>query len=195
MIVECSICNKKINRYNKETKQFFCSHKCYSVKKKEDFSSEKNPNYSGGELQLKCKVCDKDFKSKRFGDKREIKFCSHKCYSLFRSEHYVGSLHHNFKGTGGRITRPVRWRKKYKLWIKSILERDNNKCSKCNSNESLEVHHIEPLSKLVTEYITEHGKLNGNDDFFYDESNGIILCTKCHKTVHKTKSGELLERL
>jgi endogenous inhibitor of DNA gyrase (YacG/DUF329 family) len=195
MIVNCSICNKQIVRYNKETKKFYCSHKCYAVKKKEDFSSENNPNYSGGSLQLQCKICSKPFTSKRFGEKRTSKFCSHKCYSLFRSEHYVGSLHPNFKNTGGRITRPVRWRKKYKLWVMSILERDGNMCKICNSKECLEVHHIKPLSELVTEYKAINGKLNGNDDLFYDEKNGITLCKPCHKNVHKTKSGELLEHL
>lgn len=194
MIVNCSICNKEINRNKSEiakSKNFYCGHECYSIKKKELFSIN-NPRYSGGSLQLKCLVCNNDFTSKRYG-KKQVKFCSHICYSQYRSEHYVGDNHHRFKGTGGRITRPVRWRKKYSLWIKSILERDCNKCTVCSSQELLEVHHIQPLAKLVTEYITKNGKLDGNDNFFYDESNGITLCKQCHKNIHKTKLEELLE--
>jgi 5-methylcytosine-specific restriction endonuclease McrA len=79
--------------------------------------------------------------------------------------------------------------------MEKIITRDNKQCRNCLSSEVLEIHHIEPLAKLVTDYIQTHGKLNGNDAFFYDESNGITLCRPCHKTVHKTKSEELLETL
>lgn len=193
MIVKCSECNNEIKRSSKSEK-YYCNHKCYSLAKKKQFAGDSNPRWNGGTLKLKCLICSKDFTSKKYGIGREPKFCSHECYSQWRSENITGNNHPNFRGlTGGKITRPVRWLKKYKLWMQKIIARDNKQCRNCLSNERLEVHHIEPLAKLVTDYIHTHGKLNGNDDFFYDESNGITLCRKCHIIVHKTKSGELLE--
>ena len=64
--------------------------------------------------------------------------------------------------------------KKYKDWRKEVLKRDNNKCIMCNSNVGLEAHHIKEFSKYVN--------LRSNVD------NGITLCNKCHKNLHRKKA-------
>jgi 5-methylcytosine-specific restriction endonuclease McrA len=50
-----------------------------------------------------------------------------------------------------------------------ILRRDNWRCQKCGSLTNLEVHHINPRSRL------------GDDT----EANLITLCAPCHRNVHR----------
>lgn len=61
----------------------------------------------------------------------------------------------------------------YKKWKKSVLKRDNYKCTKCGSKESLNVHHIKSFSE--------------NKDLRFDINNGITLCNNCHIEVHKNE--------
>lgn len=61
--------------------------------------------------------------------------------------------------------------KQYKLWIKSVYEKDNFMCQHCGSEKNLNAHHIKPYKdfpKLRT-----------------DVNNGILLCRQCHIKEHK----------
>ena len=58
----------------------------------------------------------------------------------------------------------------YRQWRKRILERDKV-CQICGSSENLEVHHIKPFS--------EYSELRT------DDNNGIVLCRKCHRNLHR----------
>lgn len=182
----CEICKKEIIKRKGKAKHYFCNHKCYSEYKRKMFIGKNNPRWSGGELELECLGCQKIFKSKRYGNKRNPLFCSHNCYSDFRSLYYRGEKHPNFKNLKhSRITKPIRWQKKYNEWRSFILDRHNNRCALCKSDKKIEVHHIKQLSVLVEEYIKVYGKINAQDDIFYSLDNGIALCNNCHKTVHK----------
>lgn len=80
-------------------------------------------------------------------------------------------------------------------WSFRVMERDNWLCKKCGSNEKLDAHHIKPLSKIIKEltkdisFKTELEKFNflkGNNLILDPElKNGICLCRKCHRDVHK----------
>lgn len=54
----------------------------------------------------------------------------------------------------------------YKLWISSVLDRDNHKCMCCESTKNLEAHHI-------VNYANDKAKR-------IDIHNGITLCEACH---------------
>lgn len=186
----CKTCKKEIPKKKK-----FCDHKCYSEEKRKTWSKGNNPRWKGGQLTVICGECQIKFEVKRYGRDRKQKFCSHKCYANYRSRKYVGKAHHNFKGElGGRITRPVRWRKRYARWIDFIKKRDVV-CKICESKNKLQVHHVQPLSELVNEFKARHGKLDGAHDYFYRKDNGILLCQSCHLDAHRGKSEELLEPL
>lgn len=62
---------------------------------------------------------------------------------------------------------------KYKSWSKSIKEKYNYTCQKCNKvGGILKSHHIYPW--------------HSHHELRYDLNNGICLCETCHWTYHKT---------
>ena len=61
----------------------------------------------------------------------------------------------------------------YKSWKKQVLKRDDYTCQKCGTKENLVVHHKERFSE--------------NKELRFDIANGITLCQKCHKEVHKNE--------
>lgn len=61
---------------------------------------------------------------------------------------------------------------KYRKWKNDVLKRDEGKCKRCGSKNNLHIHHI----KSFAEY----------KDLRFEVNNGITLCKKCHKEVHKT---------
>lgn len=59
----------------------------------------------------------------------------------------------------------------YNAWRKEVLERDCFSCVLCGSKDKLEVHHIKPYALFPI--------------LRTDPTNGITLCKKCHKAVHR----------
>ena len=82
----------------------------------------------------------------------------------------IGEGHFNWKGGKSSETRRLRQEKRYLLFKKQVLKRDNKTCQKCGSNENLHVHHILSFINHV--------------DKRYDIDNGITLCKKCHQQEH-----------
>lgn len=64
---------------------------------------------------------------------------------------------------------------KSKLWKKLVLEKDNFKCTSCDSITALCAHHIKEWDDYP--------------ELRYDINNGITLCRKCHMSHHKNKKG------
>lgn len=57
----------------------------------------------------------------------------------------------------------------YRLLHKEVLTRDSWRCQACGSARNLQIHHIQPRSKL------------GDDSL----QNLITLCVDCHKAAHE----------
>lgn len=186
---ECGIDIYRIPSQVKNRTKLFCSQKCYAKEKSNRWKKGNNPRYNGGELNLICKICSKTFSSKRHGEKRNTKLvcCSKKCGNIHAGITRTGENHWAWNGGGGKITKPIRSKRKYKDWIKLVINNSGNKCQKCGSKKELHAHHIKLLSLLVEEYKQKHGKLNADDDFFYDINNGIALCKLCHRKEHERK--------
>jgi 5-methylcytosine-specific restriction endonuclease McrA len=56
----------------------------------------------------------------------------------------------------------------YRRLHRSVLERDGWRCQSCGSSNNLQVHHLQPKSRL------------GDDA----KENLIALCWNCHRKVH-----------
>jgi len=78
----------------------------------------------------------------------------------------------------------------WRNWRNAVFERDNYTCQKCGIKSGngktvfLHPHHIFPVVKCVRE---------NKIDLIYKVENGITLCKKCHKIVHRyvyNKIGE-----
>lgn len=59
----------------------------------------------------------------------------------------------------------------YSEWQASIREKYNYKCCICNSNNSIECHHLDGF--------------NENIEKATDINNGVLLCHECHRFFHK----------
>jgi hypothetical protein len=189
MEINCVICNKIVSRKPCEVAKrinIFCSQKCYAVEKSRRWKENSNPRFSGGNLKKICQHCKKEFISKRYGNLRNEKIvaCSLKCGNILAGKKRTKENHWAWNGGLGRITKPIRAKKKYKDWMRSILEKYNYTCVKCNSTEDVEVHHKKELAIMVKEYLQKHNTLDPYDEYFYKVNNGIILCRKCHITQH-----------
>lgn len=91
----------------------------------------------------------------------------------------TGSKSHLWKGGITKINQKIRTSKEYKLWRKSILERDKYQCIWCGSTENLEVDHIKPFSLYP--------------ELRFAIDNGRTLCHECHKTT-ETYAGKCRQR-
>ena len=121
----------------------------------------------------KCNFCNKEIEiiPSHFKTHKN-RFCSHKCYSKWRSENLSGKnsplYNKNIKDKDRQDKRLIIG---YNDWRKSVYERDNYTCQKCNKySEYLNAHHIESYAN--------------NKELRTTLSNGITLCENCHNDLH-----------
>lgn len=73
----------------------------------------------------------------------------------------------------------IRKSSEYTQWRTAVFERDDYTCQRCGvRGGSLNAHHIKPFA--------------GHIDCRFDVDNGVTLCEKCHREVHKGKDNEWL---
>ena len=84
----------------------------------------------------------------------------------------TGSKHGNWKGGITPENVSIRKSIKYKQWRELVFERDDYTCQDCGQKGySLRAHHIHDFAS--------------NNNLRLDIDNGITLCDKCHKKLHK----------
>jgi hypothetical protein len=92
--------------------------------------------------------------------------------SLLMKGRFAGEKHYNWKGGKVSDYDKVRHSLDFKLWRKSVFERDNFTCFKCNiRGTKLHPHHINNFA--------DYPELRLAID------NGVTLCVKCHLLFHK----------
>ena len=80
-----------------------------------------------------------------------------------------GSSSNLWKGGITPINEVIRHSLEYKLWRKSVFERDNYTCIVCGDNKggNLNADHIKPFSLFI--------------ELRFDINNGRTLCIDCHR--------------
>lgn len=192
-IMKCIECGNtfRIKRYEykKSHKGRFCSRKCYWIFLKENSKGDKNPNWKGGKVQIRCRICGK----RKMVKQKDIrngggKYCSRECKDIDNSrimkEYYKNNPEHKYKTRlvgskngrwlGGKSFEPygIEFNRRLR---KEIRKRDDFTCQKCGKTEKelncrLAVHHI------------DYNKKNNNPN------NLISLCSSCH-SITNTKRG------
>lgn len=107
-----------------------------------------------------------------------------------------GEKHPNWKGGSFQLLKDLyqqlRVSKEYKNWRKEVFKRDNYSCILCNSNEDIQAHHKIKLREILKDIdkIEEAFKIR----ILLDISNGVTLCSVCHRKIHKGKQGDLSQK-
>lgn len=88
----------------------------------------------------------------------------------------------SWKGGVTPVHRIVRTMPEYKIWRKSVYERDNYACQVCNKRgEKLNADHIVPFS-VILEVENIRNRYDARKcEVLWDIENGRTLCEKCHK--------------
>lgn len=105
---------------------------------------------------------------------------------------------HNWKGGIPSLSGSIRCLPEMVEWKKSVFKRDNYTCQKCNiTNIRLNAHHKKPFIEVFYEFLRVYSNFSPTEDKeimirisysyapFWDISNGLTLCEKCHRKVHK----------
>lgn len=86
-----------------------------------------------------------------------------------------GCSHWNWNGGISSENLKIRMSKEYKDWRFKVFERDSYTCKNCGSRKNIQAHHIKLFSKFK--------------ELRFCVDNGVTLCEKCHKEIHKTNKN------
>jgi 5-methylcytosine-specific restriction endonuclease McrA len=100
-----------------------------------------------------CAHCGTHFFTRR--PSHQHRYCSRRCHDDAR------------RGAFPQVGRQGAY---YRLWRKTVLERDAHQCRRCHATEHLHAHHKKRWK--------DHPELR------YDVDNGITLCQGCHWKAH-----------
>ena len=100
-----------------------------------------------------------------------------------------GILNYNYRHGKSNLSSSIRGLQQYKEWVFRVFSKDNFTCQYCNKHGCyLEAHHIITFIFLLLRYNISSVKKALKCKQLWDINNGITLCTKCYKLVHKIKS-------
>lgn len=157
----CLICKKEFLSCRNRGK--FCSKKCYGKWRSKNFSGRNHPNWKGGKDECICKNCQKKFLIAKCEIKRSGgKFCSSKCYGVWKSKNLKGKNNPRWKG-GLEPRRCKICEKKFYVKLSTVKRKQGKFCSKCCSsvytakhskkkNTSIEIKVEDMLKQLGIKY-------------------------------------------
>ena len=154
------------NSYAKRGNGIYCSMIC---RKSYGIKGERNPNWKGGKVDIKCLVCKNTFKTKICLVKTgKNKFCSKKCSHAGRNKSNLkrGADNMNWKGDN------VGYRSLHH-WVERYLGKPIT-CNNCG---------LEELNTRKIHWANKSGK------YLRDLSDWERLCIKCHQK----RDGNLLK--
>lgn len=166
--MKCLYCKKEIIKKGRKGRgKKFCSKKCfYAGSTINTFKKGNIPFYKGKKrppLTIKQRQNISDaHRGKKLSDITKKKI----------SDSHKGEKSHFWKGGITPIHTKIRMSLEYKLWKKSVFERDNFTCQKYKTGGGdLIAHHINNFSEFP--------------ELRFAIDNGITLSNKAHKEFHK----------
>ena len=174
VVIICINCKNEFKvTNNRKNVAKFCSSKCMNK-----FSiGENSHHWKGGLIDIKCLTC-KSFFTDAPSNKR--KFCSRKCYEMWKSDATKGAKNPWWKGGITPIALQIRHSPKYKLWRTSVFTRDNWTCQKCKQKGiRLRADHIYPFSIILRENNIKNLEDGLSCINLWNLDNGRTLCVPC----------------
>lgn len=162
---------ERVQEYSKKARNSICKYELYKDRLVVDDAPTKGDN---GELLVRCKFCGKMFaptiaaaNNRVYAILGQVRgemnfYCSDECKSSCPV--YLKKID-PFRKKDSPERDP--------MWAYAVKARDGHKCIKCGETKNLRAHHIDPVG-LVPELVN-------------DIDNGVTLCEKCHREVHRTE--------
>ena len=182
-ILTCEQCGKQFERKScdvkENTKKFCCPECLWEWEKTHNPKGKEHYNWQGGKEKRKCLNCGKEFwvtHNRSIMENKGI-YCCYKCFVEHR-DYPRGENHPRWNPNKGK--QELRRNADYAEWRLAVFKRDNFTCQKCHKQGvKLNAHHIYEYAKY--------------DDLRLDVINGITLCVKCHKKLHKKDSKYVIQ--
>lgn len=164
---------KKMSEAKKGNKNALGYNQSEKSKKQISESMKGKKNSLGKKNALGYRHSDKT--KKRLSEKGKIRIREKSC---------------NWKGGITAIQILVRNSIKYQQWRCNVFERDNYICQFCNlKGGKLNAHHIIEFKKIIDENKIKTLEEAEICEELWNINNGITLCEKCHKKIHKKESN------
>lgn len=185
----CLTCNQHFTRrLNPKAlargKGKYCSRQCADKGKSVTTSGKNSHLWLGGRnILCSCKNCAQEFYRYAHELKRgRSKFCSKSCQAIWESKNRLGKLAGGWINGNSSLYDQIRGSRKYRLWRKTIFERDHYMCQQCKQlGGELHADHIVPFALIIFRL----GIKTLTDAIFctilWDINNGRTLCIACHK--------------
>ena len=151
----------------------FCSLRCRSEWRTENFRGEGNPKWKGGPRTKVCQHCGITFawRGEPLSSFNKRKFCSKACI-VAGQKRLRGADHPRYSVTARRRNRTGL---KYESWQNAVLRRDHATCQKCGARGvELHAHHIKSWKDFP--------------DLRFDVDNGMTVCAPCHWLIHSARN-------
>jgi hypothetical protein len=123
---------------------------------------------------------------KKIGDSHRGKPLSEEHKAKIRANAKRGEDNHAWKGGVTSLNLLIRHCSEYDLWRNECFKRDSYRCQMCQlKRNDLHCHHIKHFAIIKEEYHIQTIEDAIQCSLLWDTSNGITLCTDCHKASHK----------
>ena len=169
----CPICGKAFSDYISKGRKF-CSMECFRIYRK-GLSLKKRGQYE----DILCIQCGGIFEALECLHR---KFCSQQCKARWQETNLSGMKNPNWQGGASPLSHRVKQTIQWSRWRDTVFSRDNFICQICKQRGNhLEPHHIK--SKQVY------------PELVFAVDNGITLCKKCHRDLHRAMPANQVIRI
>ena len=99
-----------------------------------------------------------------------------------------GENHPNWKGGLTLVDKQIRHSFEYRQWRDDIFTRDDFTCQECGKTSgNKNAHHIISFSSILQKYEITNIEEALDCNELWNINNGITLCEKCHRKIHRRK--------